>query len=114
MLCRSKLWLGAAAFALLSGTGWAGDKAEDHSLELGSPIRQEALDKRRAGEGRLDLNLQETNATLHHNVAERVETGSNTITEGALRNASGLPVVVQNTGNNVIIQNAVILNLDVR
>ena len=38
-------------------------------------------------------------------------TGSNAINEGSFANASGLSTVVQNTGANVLIQNATILNI---
>lgn len=39
-------------------------------------------------------------------------TGHNIITENALANANGMPMVIQNSGNGVLIQNAVIVNLD--
>lgn len=45
------------------------------------------------------------------NTAVNVVTGANTIGMGAFANMSGLPLVVQNSGANVLIQNAVILNL---
>jgi hypothetical protein len=79
---------------------------------LGSPIAQETLDTQRGG--RLELNVQETQATLEGNKAINTVNGSNIIKDSAFSNAAGLPIAVQNTGNNVIIQNAVILNLDVR
>ena len=41
-------------------------------------------------------------------------TGYNLITEGAFANANVLGTVVQNSGNGVLIQNAVILNLEVK
>jgi hypothetical protein len=40
--------------------------------------------------------------------------GANSISGGAFGGASGFPVAVQNSGNNVIVQNAFIINLDVR
>ena len=45
------------------------------------------------------------------NRAIDVATGSNAIRDGAFTNASGIPVVIQNTGANVLIQNATIVNL---
>ncbi|MGJ7489634.1 hypothetical protein [Variovorax sp. ZT4R33] len=45
------------------------------------------------------------------NVANHVATGNNTITGGAFSGMSGLPLVVQNSGANVLIQNAVIVNV---
>ncbi|CAI08773.1 hypothetical protein [Aromatoleum aromaticum] len=41
-------------------------------------------------------------------------TGYNLITEGAFANANMMGTVVQNSGNGVMIQNAVILNLEVK
>ena len=41
-------------------------------------------------------------------------TGSNIVSEGSLANASGMPMLIQNSGNGVLIQNAVILNVEVR
>ena len=54
------------------------------------------------------MNLSGTTA---NNSATDVLTGTNTISAGAFANMSGLPVVIQNSGANVLIQNAVILNL---
>jgi hypothetical protein len=44
-------------------------------------------------------------------VADHVATGANTIAGGAFSGMSGLPLVVQNSGANVLIQNAVIVNV---
>ena len=45
------------------------------------------------------------------NSAYEVTTGTNSIGTGAFANMSGLPIVIQNSGANVLIQNAVILNV---
>ena len=52
--------------------------------------------------------------TTADNTAINVTTGTNTITAGAFANMSGLPLVVQNSGANVLIQNAVIVNLQMQ
>jgi hypothetical protein len=54
------------------------------------------------------------NAKLFDNAAIGNVTGHNTITEGAFAGASGLPTVIQNSGNNVIIQSGTVLNLTVK
>lgn len=51
------------------------------------------------------------NGTVGNNTATNVVTGSNIISEGAFSNASGLPMVIQNSGANVLIQNATIVNV---
>jgi len=40
-------------------------------------------------------------------------TGNNSISDGAFSGAVGLPMVIQNSGNNVLIQNATIINVRV-
>ncbi len=55
-----------------------------------------------------DMTLAGTTA---NNTAINVATGTNAISAGAFSNMNGLPLVVQNTGANVLIQNAVIVNL---
>ena len=49
--------------------------------------------------------------TTADNSARNVTTGENTIGTGSFSNMSGLPIVIQNSGANVLIQNAVILNV---
>ena len=55
---------------------------------------------------------------LHGVVADNqvsdASTGSNLITQGALTGAAGLPMVIQNSGNNVLIQNATVINLQLK
>jgi hypothetical protein len=60
------------------------------------------------------LNLQDTKATMQDTTAIGSHNGTNTIGGGAFGGASGFPLAVQNSGNNVIIQNAFIINLDVK
>jgi hypothetical protein len=48
------------------------------------------------------------------NAANNVITGMNSIREGAFANANGLPVVIQNSGSNVLIQNATIVNIQLK
>lgn len=48
------------------------------------------------------------------NEAINVATGSNLITDGAFANAAGVPMVIQNSGNNVLIQNATIVNVQMK
>ncbi|MDB5851163.1 MAG: hypothetical protein JWP29_4915, partial [Rhodoferax sp.] len=55
-----------------------------------------------------DMSLSGTTAD---NSAYQVSTGSNAISAGSFANMAGIPVVIQNTGANVLIQNAVILHL---
>jgi hypothetical protein len=45
------------------------------------------------------------------NSATNVVTGHNVIQSGSFANAAGVPVVIQNSGANVLIQNATVVNL---
>ncbi|BDU20752.1 hypothetical protein [Dyella sp. GSA-30] len=49
--------------------------------------------------------------TVSNNVDTNVATGLNDISSGSFSGATGIPMVIQNTGNNVLIQNATILNV---
>ena len=51
------------------------------------------------------------NGTVTDTHSDHVVTGSNSIGAGSFNGASGLPMVIQNTGNGVLIQNATILNV---
>lgn len=49
--------------------------------------------------------------TVSNNSADQVVTGSNSISTDSFNGAVGVPMVIQNTGNNVLIQNATIINV---
>ena len=57
------------------------------------------------------LNANFLNAKLYDNTAKNNVTGNNSIMGNAFAGASGIPIVIQNSGNNVIIQNGMVLNL---
>jgi hypothetical protein len=52
-----------------------------------------------------------SSAQVGQNEAANLSTGSNFVNGGALTSTSGFPTVVQNSGNNVLIQNSTIINL---
>jgi hypothetical protein len=58
-----------------------------------------------------DMQLQ---GVVGDNRVSDAVTGSNLITQGAFNGAAGVPVVIQNSGNNVLIQNATIINLQLK
>jgi hypothetical protein len=45
---------------------------------------------------------------------ENVSTGMNWIGGGSFGNAAGLPIVIQNSGNSVLIQNATVVNVQMQ
>jgi len=51
---------------------------------------------------------------VYDNTANDLVTGYNLISDGSLTNNAGMNTVIQNSGNNVLIQNAVILNIQMQ
>lgn len=82
----------------------------DRVAFVATPVDSSTLAGYRGGTDlvRNDMTL---NGTTADNSARNVNTGDNTISSGSFANMSGLPVVIQNSGANVLIQNAVILHL---
>jgi hypothetical protein len=48
---------------------------------------------------------------VNGNSATNVSTGANVIQSGSFANAAGMPVVIQNTGANVLIQSTTVINV---
>jgi ABC-type sulfate transport system substrate-binding protein len=121
-----------AAFAALASSAWAGSDelvdartAAARSLftaqhAIGAPAPAQQASRAPAADG-VDLEQQRggtdtyTDMKLDGNVANNsatnVVTGNNVIDAGSFANMSGIPVVIQNSGANVLIQNATIINL---
>ena len=77
---------------------------------LGPKIDSAALEAQRGGTDTVNNNMQ-LDGSVHDNVAHQVVTGSNSIDAGSFANMAGIPTVIQNTGANVLIQSATIINL---
>lgn len=59
------------------------------------------------------LNTMNVKATLTNNTATNNVTGSNVIDTSAFSGANGMFSVIQNTGNNVVIQDSTIVNVTI-
>ena len=79
----------------------------------GDKVEAVDLGKLEHERGRADTVFNDTklNGDVANNSAFNVQTGSNTIDSGSFANMSGIPVVIQNSGANVLIQNATVINL---
>lgn len=77
------------------------------------PLAAERLEQWRGGTDTVSNDMR-LNGTVAGNAAVNVATGANIITNGAFSNASGLPVAIQNSGANVLIQNATIINVELK
>ena len=78
----------------------------------GKPMAPDALAAKRGGDG--VFNDQQLKGMVANNSASNTATGTNVISEGAFSNSVGLPTVIQNSGNNVLIQNATIVNVQIK
>ncbi len=80
---------------------------------FGAPMASAQLDGYRCGFDVVNNDMQLSGAVTN-NSATDVLSGSNYIAGGSFANANGLPMVVQNSGSNVLIQNATIINLQMQ
>lgn len=76
----------------------------------GEPMALGQLDDFRGGADLVKNDMQ-LSGTVANNSATHVISGNNAIMDGAFANMSGLPMVIQNSGSNVLVQNATIINV---
>jgi hypothetical protein len=81
---------------------------------LGEAMEPARLENVRGGTETLVINEAGLSGLVSGNSATDVSSGANTITGAAFANASGIPVVIQNSGANVLIQNSTIVNLQLK
>ncbi len=85
--------------------------ADDQAASLGKPVSSDTLAAQRGGDDNFVHNTITVNGTVTDNTASNVVTGANNIRDGSFANSSGIMSVVQNTGANVLIQSATIVNV---
>ncbi len=100
-----------------TATAYSVQPKENDSLPFASAeiVSIDELDNARGREG-IDitaLNNMNVSATLQDNTANNNVTGANFIDNGAFSGAGGMFSVIQNTGNNVIIQDSTIVNVTI-
>jgi len=108
------------AFCIIHGVAQAGDTSDVLSnIDQLTPLSDTSLGVQNARGGsdglnvdglNLQVNNLQQNATLDHNSVHSSITGNNNISTGAFTGLTGFATVIQNSGNNVIIQNATIVN----
>lgn len=127
---------GIAVLAMLGSAAWAGNYetadarvaaarslfTAPHAISAHAPAARQAaqdaipakdsenLDLQRGGTDTVNNDMR-LDGSVANNNAVNVVTGNNVIDAGSFANMSGIPVVIQNTGANVLIQNATIINL---
>lgn len=87
-------------------------KSEEKNLTLASSkVSDHELDKNRGTFVPEVLNSTVLEATATQNVAVNSVTGDNIVNSSAFSNAQGLVNLIQNSGNNVVIQSSTVVNL---
>lgn len=92
-------------------SAWADDDSASMVGALGKPVSTETLAEQRGGDDEFVHNTITVNGTVTDNTANNVVTGANSIADGSFASSSGIMSVVQNTGANVLIQSATIVNV---
>lgn len=87
--------------------------SEQTLAALGAALPNSALSDQR-GKAITSTNTNNVDGELYSNNASSTYSGGNAVTEGAFSNSTGLFTVIQNSGNNVLIQSATILNLEIK
>jgi hypothetical protein len=110
---------GLAPAGVLAESGGEDGSATAKAVEpripgFGAAVDERALEDQRGGQDDAYFNDMRSKAQVYQTSTSNVSTGDNTINGGAFANANGLPIVVQNSGNNVVIQNSTILNLQLK
>ena len=83
------------------------------SRQFGKPAQAAQLEQARGGDGGSASDTR-LSGTVTGNRATHVATGANIIQSGSFAHASGVPIVIQNTGANVLIQNATVIHLQLK
>ena len=84
-------------------------KSDEKSFETAAAITTEELGKNRGAFSQVGTSY--LLATSSNNSVVNSTTGYNIISNGAFNSSSGLVNVIQNSGNNVLIQSSTIVNM---
>lgn len=120
----------AALLALLLAGGWRAAAADGDSTPLAPllpeiviavadpdgfapPVAPAELGALRGGADTVS-NTMRLDGTVSGNTAVNVQSGANAIGGGSFGNATGLPIAIQNSGANVLIQNATIIHIEMQ
>ncbi|WP_133477777.1 hypothetical protein [Cognatilysobacter segetis] len=93
--------------------GVPADDAVTRDATLGTAVPGDALDDMRGGtETKTTItNVSDVNGNVDGNAAINTISGGNLMDGGAFGNAAGLSTVIQNSGNNVLIQNSTVVSV---
>lgn len=98
----------SSGFAELNSPEWVADDPEFEAAVSNAYLEDQSG---MAGSAEDPASSADLNARLNDNIVYSSVNGNNNIGKGAFADAMGFPTVIQNSGNNVIIQNNTILNV---
>ncbi|NML59707.1 hypothetical protein HHL21_01080 [Massilia sp. RP-1-19] len=106
----------AAAAAPATAPPPAPAPAKDAVAQVAKAAPETRLEEERGGDSNVSTvnNKADLSGVVTGNTAINVVTGNNIIDSGSFANMSGIPMVIQNSGANVLIQNATVVNLQLR
>ena len=84
--------------------------ASPQAGSFGAPVSESVLSEYR-GAREITFNMQNTQGQLYNNQAANTVSGSNQVSDQALSGLNGFSTVIQNSGNNVLIQSSAIINV---
>lgn len=113
------LILGALCFSAVSPLPAQADESEalaptSLAESIGDVVVDAALLDEARGGADFELNDIKSDGVVTNNHASNLTTGNNWVTDGSFAGAGGFSTVIQNSGNNVLIQNATIIKLQVQ
>ena len=128
MRCKSKIMIVSlilVSFTICNDRSFGGqlDQQQSGTFEtteltvFGTPVDRKVLDSLSGGQNisidTIDIlaNNMKLSGDMKDNLLYSTNTGMNQVSNDAFSSASGISTVVQNSGNQVIINNALILNL---
>lgn len=103
----------ASTVAPSSGPATPEPIAARHNPFGSKPMAAAALATKRGGDGNV-FNDAQLKGVVANNQVSNTSTGMNVISDGAFAGSAGLSTVIQNSGNNVLIQNATIVNVQLK
>ena len=121
----SLVFLGSSLFTEILFAGQfdqleSGPGQRVENTEFSDPVSSNTLDALSGGQDmqidNIDMLVNNMNlkAQMEKNILYSTSTGVNTVSNDAFSNANGISTVIQNSGNQVIINNALILNLQIQ
>ncbi|MBI2277663.1 MAG: hypothetical protein HYU74_09950 [Dechloromonas sp.] len=113
------LILGALCFSVVSPLSAQADENEalaptGLTESIGDVVVDAAILDEARGGADLELYDIKSDGLVTNNQAYNLTTGNNWVTDGSFAGAGGFSTVIQNSGNNVLIQNATIIKLQVQ